>query len=97
MLEAADRRGRSSAAHVRSCSGLERRGERSARALRVLYGLRLLEKWRYGRVGHGALLVRADGQLGRYMGGQRLARGSGRAARLSGLARDQRGARAGAF
>ena len=43
MLEAADRRGRSSAAHVRSCSGLERRGERSARALRVLYGLRLLE------------------------------------------------------
>jgi hypothetical protein len=43
MLEAANRRGRSSAAHVRSCSGLERRGERSARALRVLYGLRLLE------------------------------------------------------
>ena len=28
---------------MRSCSGLERRGERSARALRVLYGLRLLE------------------------------------------------------
>ena len=92
MLEAADRRGRSSAAHVRSCSGLERRGERSARALRVLYGLRLLEMAALER-----FCVRADGQLGRYMGGQRLARGSGRAARLSGLARDQRGARAGAF
>ena len=31
------------AADLRSCSGMERRGERSARTLCVLYGLRLLE------------------------------------------------------
>ena len=43
MLEAAYRRRRSSAADLRSCSGMERRGERSARTLCVLYGLRLLE------------------------------------------------------
>ena len=79
---------------MRSCSGLERRGERSARALRVLYGLRLLD---LEMAALERFCVRADGQLGRYMGGQRLARGSGRAARLSGLARDQRGARGGAF